>query len=462
MTPNMTPRGRRREAGALLALAGPLIAGQLATVAMSFVDTVMAGRLSAEALAAVAVGGSVWATLVLFSMGVLMALPPIIAQHVGAGRGDLIAPMTRQAFWVGQALALVSIVGLRSARPLLELLNVTPAIVPTAIGYLAAISWGMPALCAFFTLRFLCEGIGYTRPVMYFAVLGLGCNVLANWLLIYGHWGFPALGAVGVGYATAAVVWIQFVGLTWMVARSRRLRGVELFRRFEPPRRAPIGELLHVGMPIGLAMLMEVSFFAGAALLMASLGTVAVAGHQVAVNFASLTFMVPLGLSMGTTVRVGRGVGRGDAAATRLAGWTGISLAFAVMSVTATLMWLVPDWIAGVYTRDPEVRAMAVQMLSLAAIFQLSDGIQVGSAGALRGLKDTRVPMLITFIAYWVIGLPLGYGLAFHFALGPRGLWMGFIGGLTVAAVLLAGRFAVLARRLRSAEPVAGDAAGLT
>jgi len=444
----MTPGARRREVLALLALSGPLIAGQVATVAMSFVDTVMAGRLSAEALAAVAVGGSVWATLVLFSMGVLMALPPIIAQYSGAGHDERIAPITRQAFWVGQVLALISIVALRSARPVLEALQVTPEIVPTAIGYLAAISWGMPALCAFFTLRFLCEGIGFTRPVMYFAVLGLGFNVLANWLLIYGHWGFPALGAVGVGYATATVVWIQFLGITWMVARSGRLRPLGLFSHFEWPRRAPIGEILHVGAPIGLAMLMEVSFFAGAALLMASLGTTAVAGHQVAVNFASLTFMIPLGLSMGTAVRVGRGVGHGDPAATRLAGWTGIALAFAVMGFTASIMWLLPEWIAGVYTRDPEVRAMAVQMLSLAAVFQLSDGIQVGSAGALRGLKDTRVPMVITFIAYWVIGLPLGYNLAFRFGLGPRGLWMGFIGGLTVAAVLLVGRFIVLARRL--------------
>jgi MATE family multidrug resistance protein len=449
--------GFRREAVSLARLSGLLVAGQVATVAMNFVDTVMAGRLSAEALASVAVGGAVWATLVLFSMGVLMALPPIVAQLMGSGDRSRVAPVARQGFWLAQALAAMSFVGLRSARPVLEFIQVEPELVPTVMGYLAAISWGMPALGAFFTLRFLSEGISYTRPVMYLAVIGLGVNVLANLVLMYGHWGFPALGAVGVGYATAAVVWTQCIGMTLLVRFHRRYRWLALFERFDPPRRQPLSELLAVGLPIGFSFFMEISFFAGAALLMASLGTVAVAGHQVAVNFASLTFMVPLGMSMGIAVRVGHAVGRGDHAGARLAGWTGIAMALGVMAVAATIMLLAPTWIVGIYTRDAEVGAMAVQMLALAAIFQLSDGVQVSSAGALRGLKDTRAAMIITFIAYWVIGLPLGWALAFRFGLGPRGLWIGFIGGLTAAAVLLAGRFLVLSRRLHGASPEAAD-----
>lgn len=431
----------RREARALLRLAGPLVAGQLATVAMNFVDTVMAGRLSAQDLAAVALGGAVWSMLSLFLIGVLSALTPSVAQMVGAMRLDGVAPVTVQAGWIGAALVGMAVVILHQAGGLLALFAVQAEVLPIASGYLRAVAWGVPGFTLYLVLRFLSEGLANTRPVLYFGLLGLGFNVAGNWVLMYGKLGFPALGAVGCGYATAIVFSVQGLAMAAYVARSAVFTAVRPLARWARPQWRPIGELLWIGLPIGIAIFLEVSMFSIVALLMASFGTVAVAAHQVAFNFVALTFMVPLGIAMATTVRVGQAAGRGDSVAVRRAGWTGISLALAVQTVTAAVMLTAPRLIARIYTDDVGVVTVAVQLLMLAALFQLSDGGQVSAIGALRGLKDTRVPMVITVVAYWLIGLPVGYALGVSLGYGPRGLWCGFIGGLTVAAVLLAIRF---------------------
>jgi MATE family multidrug resistance protein len=288
--------------------------------------------------------------------------------------------------------------------------------------------------------------MGISSPVMYFGFVGLAVNVVANYGLIYGHWGLPALGAVGCGYATSAVWWTQFVGLAIYVRRHRRLGPLRIFERFDRPHFGRLAALVRLGLPIGFSFFVEVSMFASVALLMGSIGAVAVAGHQIAINVASITFMVPLGIALATTVRVGNAQGRGDVAAARRAGWLGMQLALAGQVVAAAVLLAWPQRIAAVYSADSGVQAMAVQLLIMAAIFQLSDGLQVSAAGALRGLKDTRGPMVVTVVAYWLVGLPFGYWLGFHRGLGPRGLWIGIIGGLTVAGVLLAWRFGRLSR----------------
>ncbi|MCP4203578.1 MAG: MATE family efflux transporter [bacterium] len=413
---------------------------------MTFVDTVMAGRLSAEALASVAAGAAVWHTIMLAGMGVLLAVSPSVAHLEGAGEHQEIGPLVRQALWIAAGLTVLTVgVGL-GAGPLLRVLEVDPSLHPTILGYLRALLWGAPAMYAFLALRFLCEGMEISRPVMYFGFIGLGVNVVANYGLIYGRWGLPALGAVGCGYATSAVWCTEFIGLVVYIRRHPKLGSLGIFDHFEWPRADWIRELLRLGAPIGFSFFVEVSMFAGVALLMGSISAVAVAGHQIAINVASTTFMVALGISLATTVRVGNALGRGDLEGARRSGWLGIQVALAVQVLSAVVLVTFPRAIATIYSVDEGVIGIAAQLLVLAAVFQLSDGLQVSAAGALRGLKDTRGPMIVTVVAYWLIGLPFGYWLCFHRDLGPRGLWIGIIGGLTVAGVLLAARFRQLSR----------------
>jgi len=384
----------------------------------------------------------------LFATGVLMILAPSVAQAEGAGEHGRVAPLTRQTFWVSQALAVLGVLVAANLRPVLELLRVDPAIVPSAAAYLQALCWGVPAWAVYMVLRNMSEGLGATRPTLYFGLLGLALNVPADWALMYGRFGLPALGAEGCGYATAAVWWFQLLGMAIYVARRPRYRHLDLFGRLEPPDREAISRILKLGMPVGVMWLMEVSMFTMVALLIGSMGTIMVAGHQVTLNFAALTFMVPLGLSMATSVRVGNAVGRRDPLGVRLAARAGLTLSLCTQTVSASLMLLVPAWIAGIYTDDAAVIAIAVQLLFLAAVFQLSDGVQVSCSGILRGLNDTRVPMLITVVAYWLVGLPLGAVLGFRFDLGAHGMWIGMIAGLTAAAVLLALRYRAMSARL--------------
>ena len=311
--PTAATDARRTEALKILRLAGPLILGQLAGVLMSFVDTVMAGRLSAEALASVAAGSAVWHSVMLAGMGVLLAVSASVAQLDGAGRHAEVGPLVRQAFWIGGALSLVTLAVFLGAAPLLELLAVDPALHPTILGYLRALLWGAPAMYAFLALRFLCEGMEISRPIMYFGFVGLGVNVIANYGLIYGRWGLPALGAIGCGHATSAVWWTQAIGLAVYVVRHPKLGRLGVFDRYEGPDGPLLRQLLRIGLPIGFSFFAEVSMFAGVALLMGSIGAIAVAGHQIAINVASTTFMVPLGIALATTVRVGNALSRAAA-----------------------------------------------------------------------------------------------------------------------------------------------------
>ncbi len=439
----------RAEVRQLLLLAGPLIAAQLSGTASNFVDAVMAGRLGAEALGAVAVGASTWMTLTLTSTGVLGALSPSVAQLHGAGRLDEVAPLTRQSYWIAMVLALISIGFLWSIEAVFVRLGVDPALRTLIVGYSRALSWGMPALCGYLVLRLMSEGLGIARPAMYFGILGIGVNVAGNYALMFGRWGFPELGVVGCGHATAAVAWAQFLGFALYVSKHSDYSGIGSVVGLSRPERGSLLELLRVGLPIGGSNFVESSLFSSVAYLMATLGALAVAAHQIAINFVAMTFMVPLGLSMAITVRVGHARGLGNPAAVRRAGAVGMSIALMIQTVSATLMVAFPWAIVSIYTDDRKVASAAVGLLFLAALFQLSDGLQVSAAGALRGLKDTRVPMLMTVLAYWVIGLPLGYILGFELGMGARGMWVGLIAGLTVAAAMLPWRFRRLAGGLR-------------
>lgn len=413
----------------------PVVLAQLLQMSMGFVDTIMAGNLSARDLAAVAVGYSLVAPIWVSVIGVLMAINAVVAQLYGAEEHREVGRNFWQGLWLSQFLAVAGFIAMRNLAPVMTWLDIRPEIQPIARGYLHAFSWGVPASFAYFALRFFWEGLSITRPSMYFAMVGVVVNILGNYVFMYGHLGFPAMGAVGTGWATTLVWWVMLAGLAGYTLRSR-VRWSHLFDRFVGPGWFYLKEMLRVGVPNGVSLCVEVTMFATVSLIIGSLGVNTVAGHQIAINFAAITFMVPLGLSIATTARVGFAVGRGSLEEARFVGYIGIGLSFLVMTLTAVLMLTFPETIAGIYTDDPEVKTVAVGLLFFAAVFQISDGLQVSSLGALRGLKDTRIPMLVNVFAYWLVGLPSGYVLGLYVGLGARGLWMGLIAGLTAAAVL--------------------------
>lgn len=437
----------KKEAETTLKLGLPVIAAQLLQMSMNFVDTVMAGNLSAEALAAVAVGGAVFIPFIMLAAGIMMAITPIVAQLYGARNIQEIGINARQGLWLSQLLAIPVFFAIRNLGIIMALLEVTPEIIPVALGYLDAISWGIFPLCAYMALRFFNEGMSVTRPSMYFALIGVLVNITANYILMYGKLGFPQMGAVGCGYASSLVGLVMFLGMYIFTKNHKPYQRFNIFSTFRWPEWTCLKEILRVGIPIGLSSTMEVTMFALVSLLMGSLSTVAVAGHQVAINFSAMTFMVPFGLSTAITTRVGNAIGKRSINEARRRGFVGIALSTFFMSIMAIIMFTIPDLITGIYTQNEAVQQVAISLLYMAAIFQISDGLQVSSYGALRGLKDTTIPMYVNLFAYWVVGLPLGYYLGITLNYGPQGLWMGLIAGLTVAAIFHNLRFFLMTKQ---------------
>ncbi|MCP5424960.1 MAG: MATE family efflux transporter [Gammaproteobacteria bacterium] len=424
-----------------LRLAGPLMVAQVSYMAMGFFDTVMVGNVGPLELAAVAIGTSLWHPLYLLILGVLMATSTSIAHLCGAGRWSDMGGLVRQALWLSILLSLPAVLLLRDAIRLLQWLSVDPPIVPVTQDYLDALSWGVPAVFAYIVLRFLSEGLTYTQPIMVIGVVGLLVNIAGNYLLIYGHWGLPALGATGCGLATALSMWVMLICMGVLVVFHKRYRPVALLRRWDWPRWRELRPLLMLGLPIGLSIFAEASIFAAVALVLGFLGATVVAGHQIALNVAAMSFMLPLSLAMALTARIGQALGRGSQETARFIGLTGIALAGLIMAIMATLISTSARLIVALYTDDLQVADIAAHLLLFAALFQISDGFQVAASGSLRGFKDTRIPFCITVLAYWVIGFPVGYFLGIGAAWGAAGMWVGLIAGLSVAAVLLNTRF---------------------
>ena len=433
----------RREMRVSFALALPLVLSQISSMAMNIVDTVLAGRYGPVTLAAVGVGSAVWSVVILVNIGVLMAVPPTVSQLNGAGRRSEIGAVFRQALWLALMLGLALILVVRGGAIALTPLGITPEARPEAVAFLHAISWGAPGLALYFCLRNLSDGVAWTLPSMVAGLCGLAGLVPLGYVLMF----VADLGAAGLGYAVATVLWAQAAGLAVYLWRAPRFADLDLFARFDPPRWAPIRDLLALGLPMGVSVFMEGSLFVATALIIGTLGTTQMAAHQIAILAASLFFMVPLGVAMATTVRVGHAVGAGDASGVRWAAAAGYSLAMLAQTASAIVLVLGGAALAALISPDPAVIALAALLMVYAAVFQYPDGFQALSAGALRGLKDTRMPMFITVLAYWGLGLPLGYWLGIVRGQGAPGLWTGLILGLSVAATLLGWRFWRLARR---------------
>jgi MATE family multidrug resistance protein len=426
-----------------LDLAAPVMIGLVASFAMNFIDTVMAGRLPEKdvALAALATGGALWSAGLMVVIGLLMAVQPCVAQLDGAGRPRDAAAVARQGFWLAAWLAIPFFLLVYNGAAVLRLLDVDPQIIPVAEGYLRALALGAPLMCLVMLQRFFSEGSGHTRPTMYIGLAGALLNIPFNWVLMYGHLGFPALGAVGCGYATALAIALQALGFQVYLRRHRHYKPYGLFSRRDWPDLAELRSLLVIGLPIAGTLFVEGSLFMAASLLIGRLGPMPTASHLIAINFSALVFMIPLGLGSAVTTRVGNALGRQDPLGARHAGMVGAAIVLGTQTFSASLMLLFPGAIVAIYTDDAAIAGLAVSLLALAAIFQLPDGIQICMAGILRGYKDTFVPLLVNILSYWIVGLTLGYWLTFARDLGPAGMWWGMIAGLSVGAVLLTARF---------------------
>lgn len=444
------PRNKIKKEGLKLAAIGsPIIATQLLRMGLNFTDTVMAGNLSALDLAAVAIGNAIYMPIGIFCMATLIAINPVVSQFLGARKFEEIGKSARQMFWLIIMLTIPSFFLIRNLDLVMHLIGVTPEIIPLADGYLKAISWGILPLLAYAGVRYFSEGLSVTKPAMYIAAASLVLNVGANYVLMYGKLGFPALGAVGTGYATSVINLFGAIVFIAFTASFKPFKRFNIFGRTTGPEWKYIGELIKVGVPNGISSSMEILLFATVSLLMGTLSVKAAAAHQIAINVAATMFMIPFGLSMAISQRVGFSLGQGSMANARFRGFVGIAICAGVMMLTALLLFLAPEFIISIYTDDYEVASVAVSLLFMAAIFQISDGLQVGAFGALRGLKDTRIPMIVNFISYWLVGFPTGYLLGIHLGYGPEGLWIGLIGGLTVAAVLHNYRFNKLTKATR-------------
>ncbi len=428
--------------GATLRLALPLIASQIAGFSTNIVEVVLAGHLGPDVLGAVAVGNNVWMIPLMGVVGTMMAVPPSIAQLDGAGRRGEVAAMFRQGLFLAITLGLLAGVLVFAVSAWVgPVFGIDPALHADITAFLRAVAVGGPALGISVACNGLANGASRPRVTMIASLAAVLLLIPVAWALMYGRLGLPALGAFGAGMSNTIVLWVQAVAMLTYVRFAPGFADLGWDRGRIAPDFKVIASLLRVGVPMSVSVLLEVGMFSTVGVMIGGLGAIAVASHQIVLNVAAVSFMVPLGLSVAITVRVGNAVGRKDKAGVRRAGLVGLGLALVTQFFSSGLMLLFPTTILGFYSDDAAVIQGGLALLVIAAIFQISDGIQVAASGALRGLKDTMVPMLVTAIAYWGAGMPLGWYLAFKLGLGAAGMWMGMVAGLSVAAVLLAGRF---------------------
>lgn len=447
------------EARALWLLAWPILIGQLANVGMAVVDVAMAGHASAQDLAGVSLGVSIWNIVIITLMGVMMSISPIVAHHVGAREFNQVPHVVRQALWKALGVGLIALVLANLSAAVFDHLALEPLVRDMAKDFVFITSLAMPAFACYRVLYGYSASLNQTKPLMVIAIGALLLNVAANWLLVFGNLGFPRLGGVGCAWATLLCVWFNLLALLWWMHRSKAYRNTWPFDRFELPDWPQVRSLLKLGLPIGVTYFAETSAFSLIALLVAEFGSAQVAAHQIALNFSSLVFMVPLSLGVAILTRVGQALGAGDPVAARFRAWVGIATALLCATVSATFMALFNQQIAAAYTSDVALAAVAAHLLFWAAIFQLSDATQVATACAIRGYKVTRAPMVIHLTAFWIFSLPLGYALGLApqwlpwrptHPMAAEGFWIALVVGLTVAAIGLATLLRHVARqRLR-------------
>jgi MATE family multidrug resistance protein len=451
--------GSRREAAALLRLALPLAATQLAQMAILATDTLMLGRLATEALAAAALGNTVFFFAWLLGCGPANAVSPAIAHVLGENDKATaeVRAVVRMGFWAAAMMTPPLLAILLATRPILLFFDQQPALAADAGLYISLLCWGLPFAIVFQVLRSFTTAVDHPLAALVVMVLAVLFNALGDYTLIFGHFGAPRLGLAGAGIASACsnlFSTMALLAVCLLMPSLKRYRILSQLGRHHGPH---LKELFRLGIPIGITTLFEAMLFNSAALMMGLFGVATLAAHQIAITIPSITFMVPLGIGLAAPVRVGLGAGANDAVAARRAGFVAIGIAALFMTVTSALLLLFPEAIARAWLPDEPpgspVIALTVTFLHVAAAFQLVDGLQVSASLALRGLKDARAPMWIAGGAYWLCGFPMCLILGFGFGLKGLGVWLGLAFGLVVAAAALVWRFHALSRsQIRAAQ----------
>ena len=442
------------ESKRLITLAWPLLIAQITQMMMGVIDTIMAGHYSATDMAAVALGFSIIVPLQCFIQGLGLAMPPILSRLHGKGNTSDVASAAWQAGYLLLTISLLILLIWPFTGHLVALFPMEPALYDITVDYVQFVLLSMPAFAGYQWLRNFCEGLGTTKPTMAITLIGLMCNVAGNYIFIYGAGPVPAFGGAGCGIATAIVIYTMFFASMAYVLLSDRLKKYNLFGHIYRPDLRMILRTFKLGFPVAMTLLFEVTLFAVVALMLAPFGPGTVAAHQVALNFSAIMFMFPLSLGMALSIRVGYRIGQNNPAQARMVVKSGITIGMCIATLTASFTLLAKGAIISLYTQDETVFALANSLLIYAALFQFSDAIQVLSANALRGYKDTTAMFIITFIAYWLIGLPTGLILGrtdwiTSEPMSAAGFWIGFIVGLSSAAIMLGSRVMIIQRRQR-------------
>lgn len=424
----------------LLALMFPILGTQLAQTGMGVVDTVVAGMAGTVDLAAIAIGSSIWIPIVLMMSGIMAAVTPLVAHAKGAKDTQASAKILQQGLYLSLIIGLLCMALLLVAtRPVMELMQVSPEIMRPTEDYLFYMAIGLPAVSIYQAFRSYNEAINITKPITAIAVISLLLNIPLNMMFVLGFGPIKAMGGVGCGLASLIIFVLGALAIAIFTITSRFHQKVKPLKHLVKPDVKYMSHIASIGFPIGLAIFVETSLFCVIALLIARLGPDVVAAHQITLNISSLLFMVPLSLAYALTVLVGQSLGKSDPLLSRAIWKNALLCSLLFSGLNALFLLALREPIVNLYSQDPNVTSLAAYLLIFAALYQLSDGIQVGAAGALRGYKDTFVTLILTTISFWLVGLPLGYylGLSQHAPLGAEGFWIGLVVGLSVNAVLL-------------------------
>lgn len=438
----------RVELSKLFQLMIPILITQFAQAGLGLIDTVMAGRISATDLAAIAVGVGLWIPIMLLFSGIMIATTPLVAEANGARTPEKIATITRQSLWVALVLGVIAGLVLQLMPMLLPLMGVPANLLPKASLFLHTIGFGMPAVTMYAALRGYSEAIGHPRPVTVISLAALVLLVPLNYIFMYGMGPIPAFGSAGCGFATAILQWLMLIALATYIYKATAYRNTQPFVQFETMDLIWVKRILKLGVPIGLAIFFEVSIFSTAAIILSPLGETIVAAHQIAISVTSQLFMIPMSLALALTIRIGTYYGEQNWVAMRKVQLLGLATATILAFLTMLFMWLFRAEIVVIYTRDLAVTSIAMYLILFAIAYQLMDAWQISAAGCLRGMQDTKGPMWITMLAYWVVAFPISIYLARYTDFGASGVWLGLIIGLTVACVLLLLRLYMNNKRL--------------
>lgn len=432
-----------KEFNKTIKLAYPIIIGQLGHMMMGVVDSVMVGKIGAAPLAASSIAHGLFMLFMIFGIGLSMAISPLTAMVMGAKKYSECGIVFRQGLLVNIIAGIVLTIAIIFGADIIRYLNQPEEIIEQGAAYMRILAYSVVPVMIFQTYKQFSEGLSLMRPAMVITLLANIINVFANWVLIYGNLGMPAMHLPGAGWATFSTRALMAVSFLLYVSLSIRYKPYDPTLHYRRINFSMIKKILRIGIPGGLQYFFEVGAFVGSAIIIGWMGTNELAAHQIAINLASLSFMVALGISAAATIRVGNAVGRDDRKGARNAGIAAFILSAAVMGffgiIFIVFRWLLPT----LYIDEPEVINIAASLLIIAALFQLSDGTQAVGIGLLRGLADAKIPMFITFIAYWIVGLPGGYLLGFTFGFGVQGIWFALFVALTVSAVLLSTRFMI-------------------